>query len=594
MSDGKNTISVSADIQREFKKYIVSFFDFVYRNLYYLGRQTQRYTKRVVRKTVGALKRPLRASLAFLRFLTLAVNRYLFKSFHSFIASLKNAKEDFSEAAFQIKKLPKKEIRLRLGTAKEYFHKIRNEHREFLATVFNTAVPAAAFAVLLFTIGYWSNVTFAIELSYNDEVIGYVADEAVFLDAQAQANERLKLNTSFASDNVQTEINLPSYNFTVAKKTDLLDVSAMCDKLIDSSKTKITNACGIYINGEFICAVKNETDAISVFDAIKEKYVTENPNDIIDFVEDVDYVQGLYPDNENVIWDAKSLSARLNTKKTEAVYHTVSQGDTLSAIAQAYDCTSSELRALNPQIKDSMIYIGDKLLVSNEVRFIRVKVMKTEIREEEIAFETIKTNNPSLYSGTSKTRVKGKNGLARVTELISYVDGVRIGSEEISRTVILEPVSEKIDIGTKSTSGWDGSGSYTVTGTTGRFVWPAVGISQITRRYGSSGAYTGGYHKGIDITGGGAYGRRIVAADGGIVTFSGWNGNYGYCVIVNHGGGISTVYAHCSKLVAKVGQSVSQGQTIAYVGNSGYSFGPHLHFEVRVNGSPVNPYRYLS
>lgn len=258
MDNAKGTAAASADIENMLKKYISGFFEMLYRNIYYLGRQTQRHTKRITLKTGKALKKPLGSAIAFLRFLQLAANRYLLKSFHAFIGSLKNAREDFSEAVFQIKKLPKNERSLRIATAKEYFNKIKNEHKAFFTTLFNTAVPAAAFAVLLFTIGYWNNVTFAIELSYNDEVIGYVADETVFLDAQAQANERLKLNTSFAADNVQAEINSPSYNFTVAKKTDLLDVSAMCDKLIDSSKTKITNACGIYINGEFICAVKTK------------------------------------------------------------------------------------------------------------------------------------------------------------------------------------------------------------------------------------------------------------------------------------------------------------------------------------------------
>lgn len=568
----------------------------LYKYIYFMGRQCCRHVKRFFKKLYRAMRKPARHIAAFMRLVLLAADRYLLKSFHSFADAFKVARADFKEALALIKELPKAERGLKSEKVKKYLGKVKAEHQPVVDSIFNTVVPVAALVILLLTIGFWKNVTFAIELSYGDEQIGCVADETVFLDAQAQANDRLKLNTASASDE-QLVIETPQYNITLAQKNELLDAAAMCDKLIDSARVKITNACGIYIDGEFICAIKNETDAISVFDAIKEGYQTSNPNDIIDFVENVEYVQGLYPDNDSVIWDAKDLAAKLNTTKSSAVYHEVAQGDSLSAIAQAYDTTSADLRALNPDMKDDMIYIGEKLLVSNEVRFIRVKVMKTEVRTEEIPYETVKTNNSSLYSGTTRTTVKGKVGEAQVTELVSYVDGVRIGAEEISRVTVKEPVNEQIAVGTKSTSGIyaSGSGSYTVTTTNGRFIWPAVGIHQVTRGFGyRSSSYSSGYHKGIDITGGSAYGRRILAADSGVVTYSGWNGSYGYCVMINHGGGLTTLYGHCSKLAVRVGQTVSQGQTIAYVGNSGYSFGAHLHFEVIVNGSNVNPYRYLS
>ncbi|MCR4925083.1 MAG: peptidoglycan DD-metalloendopeptidase family protein [Clostridiales bacterium] len=576
---------------------LLFFFEKLYIYIYFMGRQCCRYVKRLSLKTAKKLKKPLYALKAFLRFVFMAINRYALKSFHAFVDSFRVAKQDLREAIADYKALPKKERSLKDEKVKASFGKVKTDNREVVATITNFVVPALALVILLSTIGFWNNITFALQLSYNDEVVGCVANESVLLDAQAQANDRLSLNTSSAQkDDVQAEIKTPEYNIVITKKNELLDATAMCDKLIDSSETKITNACGIYIDGEFICAVKNETDALSVFDAIKENYVTDDPTDIIDFVEKVEYVQGLYPDNESVIWDAKILAEKLNTTKTEAVYHQVTEGDSLSAIAQAYDTTSAELKTLNPSIKDDKIYIGDKLLVSHEVKFIRVKVMKTETKQVEIPYETEKTNDSSLYKGSRKVAVAGKTGLANVTELVSYVDGIRVSSEEISRVVVKEPVTEKIRVGTKSTSSYyaSGEGSYTVTTTSGRFIWPAVGISQVTRGFGyHSSSYTSGYHKGIDITGGGAYGRRALAADSGTVTSAGWNGSYGYCVIVDHGGGLSTLYGHLSKISVRAGQSVSQGQTIGFVGNSGYSFGAHLHFEVRVNGTPVNPYRYL-
>jgi murein DD-endopeptidase MepM/ murein hydrolase activator NlpD len=127
---------------------------------------------------------------------------------------------------------------------------------------------------------------------------------------------------------------------------------------------------------------------------------------------------------------------------------------------------------------------------------------------------------------------------------------------------------------------------------TGRFVFPANG--RISSGFGNRRHPILGYsrfHAGIDFAA--SQGTPIYAADSGQVIFSGWYGGYGQTVIIDHGGGISTLYAHASRLLVSEGQAVQQGQTIAAVGSTGLSTGPHLHFEVRQNGNPVNPAGYL-
>lgn len=127
----------------------------------------------------------------------------------------------------------------------------------------------------------------------------------------------------------------------------------------------------------------------------------------------------------------------------------------------------------------------------------------------------------------------------------------------------------------------------------GEFIWP-IASYMITSEYGwrTHPIFgTARYHSGIDI--GADYGEAVWASASGVVVHSGWLGGYGKAVIIDHGGGISTLYAHNSELTVGEGETVYQGQVIAHAGSTGYSTGPHLHFEVREYGEPVSPYSYL-
>ena len=118
------------------------------------------------------------------------------------------------------------------------------------------------------------------------------------------------------------------------------------------------------------------------------------------------------------------------------------------------------------------------------------------------------------------------------------------------------------------------------------FIKPSSGV--VTSRF---GARWGRTHTGIDL--GAPTGTPIKAAAGGTVIFSGWKGTLGKLVVISHGNGVQTYYAHCSSLLVSSGDTVSAGQLIAKMGNTGRSTGPHLHFEIRVNGSAINPQSYI-
>lgn len=564
----------------------------IYAFIYLLGAYCIRAGKKVFKGLRRIVTKPLRAIYSLLRIFVIGIDHLFFKWFHNAIEELRFIKDEVKSAYDSMRGLSIKNIGLICSVLHHYIKKGFNRHRAFMRSLLRFAMPVAAFAVLVLTVNYWNGRTFALELLYGNVSLGYVANENVYLDAENLANERLNLGeSSTGSEKQEISIEKPTYKIRVVSKSELTDSSALCDSLIENSQSNITNACGIYVDGEFLCAVKNETDATSVFDEILEAKKPADGDGIVGFVEDIEYVQGLYPDNEETIWDAAKLKAKLATNKTEAVYHTVQEGDTLYDIALKYDTTIEQLYAMNPNMGEN-IYLGDKIIVSMEVNYVRVKVMKTEVRTEEIPYEVVKTETSSLYKGTQRVKTQGVNGVARVTELVSYVDGVKVSTEEIERVTVQEPVDQEILVGTKSLAVSGGGGP--VTPSNGRLLWPVIGLNSISRGYGyASSSYASGYHTGIDITGGGAYGRTIIAADAGTVVQAGWNGSYGYCITIQHSGGLRTLYAHCSSVGVSVGQYVYQGQPIGRVGNSGYSFGAHLHFEVHVNGRKVNPRSYL-
>lgn len=150
-------------------------------------------------------------------------------------------------------------------------------------------------------------------------------------------------------------------------------------------------------------------------------------------------------------------------------------------------------------------------------------------------------------------------------------------------------ILEMLDVLKQITDSSSPTTGIIITDGDGLFTWPTPGVTTITSPF---GARWGKVHKGIDISGYEAYGKVIVATADGVVTqavHSGWGGGYGLCVYIDHSNGYSSRYGHCSKVLVNKGDHVQKGQIIAYIGSSGDSTGPHLHFEIRKNGVPINP-----
>ena len=570
-------------------------FENIYNQIYFIGIQTMRYGKRFFKWLWALILKPVKMIATLVFTVLILIDKFALKTFHESVKEFRKLISDARGVSDKIAEAKAESRGTLVRRLVEYIKKAYTRYTKAFVYVLNIALPVLSLVLLINVVNAWSDTTFALEVNYNDKTIGYVQSEAVYKEARELAFDRLDISaaSSVATDNgEETElIGDADYKIKAVKLSQINDASEICDKLIENSDSKITNACGIYIDDSFICAVKNETDALSVFDSILAEHETGEENAVVSFVENIEYVQGLYPDNESTVKDASYLSEKLNSKKSEARYYTVQAGDTVSQIAQKFGMTSSQIFNLNPELKES-IYIGQKILLSNEVNFIRVQITKTETRKVEVPYKTVEVKTDKLYVGDKKTITKGVNGVQEVTELVTYIDGVRVSTKEVSRTTISEPVDKKVQVGTKKNS--YSSGAIVSGG--GRLLWPAVGAYSISSGYGYRN-FGDGWHGGIDIVRpGGSTGCTVVASESGTVTYAGWYGSGGVTVIINHGGGLSTMYNHMRQGSLRVysGQRVVRGQAVGQIGATGYVTGAHLHYEVKVNGRNVNPMNYLS
>ena len=441
-------------------------------------------------------------------------------------------------------------------------------------------LPVLALAGMVTVVQNTIRQPYALEVQVNGEAVGYVANEDVFNSAREAVQERI----SYAgTDKTQWTVE-PTYTVTVAHKT--MDENEMADAILKSASDEISEGTALYLDGELTAVCSDGTSLQSYLSSLLEPYEDpENPNVTVGFNKDVTLENGIYF-NESFQDEAEVENELSGVQQQEKIY-TVQAGDTLWSIAQKNDLTFRELCDLNTNFKGaaltetSNIQAGDELIVTKQEATLEVRITKIETWQEEIPYTTETTKSSEYTVGTKKTTQTGENGIRSVTAQRVYnTDGVQLSQQILETTVIKEPVTEQIVVGTKKVTS---STSY-ITGS-GQFIWPVPGYRNCSRWYGGS-------HKGVDICA--AAGTPIYASAGGTVTKAGYNKagagtGYGYSIIINHGNGYTTVYAHCLSLVVHAGQTVKQGQLIGYVGSTGRSSGNHCHFEIRRNGSYIAP-----
>lgn len=209
---------------------------------------------------------------------------------------------------------------------------------------------------------------------------------------------------------------------------------------------------------------------------------------------------------------------------------------------------------------------------------INVHSVVEKTYNEEIAYEEQTVEDSNMYSDQQTVIQTGENGEKEINARLTIENGVETAHEIISETVIKQPVAQICSVGVKIRPVGVG---------TGDFIFPTLG--SISSRFGER---WGRSHDGIDIAN--SLGTDIYASDDGKVTFSGVQNGYGNIIIIDHGNGYTTKYAHCSELIKNVGDVVKKGDLIAKSGNTGRSTGNHVHFEICRDGTPLNPLDFVN
>lgn len=464
-------------------------------------------------------------------------------------------------------------------------------------------------------------------VSVNDTVIGYTNDK--------EAAERAYLDARLEISDESEGLVYMDASFGIAECDDLTDVSVigeeeLSEQLYIALKNSIVTPkkSAYMLRAGDVTIYLEDMDAVSaLFEKIKDKYDTADEFEVV-LEEDEDNMfaaltanivsperkkneldtvyaseNGVYVDEEVIpeietgicnitfeenveiiesyVPEAQILSVDeafefLTKENEEKQMYTIESGDCMWTIAKNHNMSTSKLYELNEDITEkTIIYPGQQLVIMVPEPELSVLVEEVVEYEEEYGAPVEYVYNDSWYTTKSVVRQEAEPGYHEVKANVYTRNGKEYDREILEENVIEEPVAKIVEVGT-------------ITPPT--FIVPVNG-GRVTSNYGYR-AWQGKVHTGIDY--GLSTGTKVMASCGGTVIQAGWNGGYGHCVTIQHSSGIKTRYAHLSKVLVSVGQKVSQGQKIALSGNTGTSTGPHLHFEIIVNGSYKDPRTYLN
>ncbi len=435
--------------------------------------------------------------------------------------------------------------------------------------------PVISLAAVISIVIFLQSHTVALEVTVDGDVVSYVNNETEFANAVTAVEKNLA-NTLGENYCMYTA---PEYRFVFIKKNKMADEENLYAQAYRAVTEEIGHHYGLYVDGQLVAAAENKYTLETVLNELKAPFETGVENERVEFVSNVEVRTGLFaPDTMVSVPELRAMFEG----STDPQYYTIEEDDYLKDIVKKTGVSKQMIYYLNPELDERRLIPGKKLLISEPDIYLGVKVVRTSVYEEDIDYSTVRIEDSSLYVNQTKVKTAGKKGSKTITAEITYIDGVKTETRIISSVVTREPVTRELYVGTKAYPT-----SYSSLAGSGAFIRPING--------GYTSCAYGGYrgHVGVDLTMSGARGRPIYATAGGTVISAGWSGGYGKMVKIQHSGGWVSYYAHMNSYNVSVGETVNQGQQIGTIGSTGNSTGPHLHFELRINGTPVNPMKYI-
>lgn len=437
-----------------------------------------------------------------------------------------------------------------------------------------------------------NNTNEVLHVYVGDQEVGTVSDKTIVEELIREKEELIdKLYP-----NVHMEIAYDPITFKSERGFKLESEDEKTLEEIESRLSTKTTGTELWVGGELIGLVKDEEEAEKILEQYKQRYLPESSKgrvqilsaasadedssneqielEKVEFLEEIE-LKTTETRPENISTNAEIIH-KLELGDTKPYEYTVQKGDCISCIASKFELTTDFIYQNNPQLDGEFIQIGDKLDLTVERPALSVQTVEKTKVVEDIPFGTVYEDDPEMRKGLQTVLVAGKNGKKRVEYHITKVNGIQVSKEVSSEQVIEPPQPKVVKRGTKVVAGVG----------TGSFSWP-VSSARITSSYGKR---WGTIHKGTDMV---SKNRTIKAADSGTVTYAGWKNGYGNVIIIDHKNGYETLYGHLSKVSVSKGTKVEKGDSIGTMGNTGNSFGVHLHFEVIKNGKHQNPENYL-
>lgn len=388
-----------------------------------------------------------------------------------------------------------------------------------------------------------------------------VINELIETELNSSVNRLvLKSTVEYAPTKVKKENFTPSENLLIAAEA-AIDYNAIGQDL--------------KINGESFAVLNSKDDADKLLEAVKSQFLS--PDEVIvtaEFVEEIEITETEV--KREAIETFEIAWSNFEAGKDELLTYKIAPGDTTWDIASKFEMYVSDIATANPEIDIELLQIGQVINLNIPMAYINVRTVTNEKVEEGIANKVIYEKTSSMYVGESKLKKEGAYGKKVVEFKRTSINGVLEEQIVLSEEILEEPIATVILSGSK----------WREVASSGELIKPTSGT--LTSRFGTR---WGRMHNGIDI--GTPTGTTVISADAGIVTKVGYISGYGKTVILDHGNGRTTLYGHLSGYNVQLGQSVKKGTKIARSGATGNVTGACLHFEVRENGIPKNPLKYI-